>query len=675
MLAAMVGMIACDLDKLPVDTTKDGDELGYLQMGDVVVTGDIENKGDGSGMDVESGRPRTRTEVSNLSQAADSYWVEIVNVVSKEIVWSGTYASAKTTTKYSDVAGQIGLEPGTYVVYAYQTEAKEPAEGVTDAPYYTGVSDQVEIVTSREQHDNVPTVEVICSMANTKVTVEHSADLKMLFKSMGDNSIDVNPAEGKDLQTDVVMSAANIDNTASHHFNWDSSVEEPVYFSDIAGSNNANGNTLTLELTGTYYTGKPTDIYDADFKGEKLTATQENNWKEVKMTHTINNVKAAQWRKISIDIDNNTTGNVKFIFTIESFTYDEEIEVKMMEIFADLNMEESMPDDEISDPLAPVVKITGNADNNYNYAIDSSKFDSNSSQSGNIAWIKYFNATITPQDGTTVEKVYAVLKYTTDERLRDAMVSKGFANSRVDLYPDNKATNYANISSSGSKLTLALTTMGMNTFYKYPGEHTIRLYTEDSEHRVGYVDIVLTVTQDSASSGDGPTIVWMKDGADVIDQIHKLTSASPYETLISITSEKGITSLLVDIDAELLSPEELSNFKLAASMDLVAPTTVDMETGLRNLGFLPVESGFAAKDDDNYRIFDPATGKRKEGKDSPLYMQNNVEFSITNFTGLLWSLYDGQKTTVKDFIAMFKITAIDAGGSTIKEVKFEMVCE
>ena len=217
MLAVMVSMIACSLDKLPEEKVEEADELGYLQMGDVVVTGDIENKGDSEDMEIESGLPRTRAEVNtnNYTQAADSFWVEIVNEASKAVVWSGTYATAKTTTKYSETAGLIGLEPGTYKVYAYQTDAKEPATGVTNAPYYTGASSQIEIFTSSQQHDDIPTVEVICSMANTKVTVEHSADLKMLFRSKGDNSIAINPTEGKELQTNIEMSAAGINNTAS----------------------------------------------------------------------------------------------------------------------------------------------------------------------------------------------------------------------------------------------------------------------------------------------------------------------------------------------------------------------------------------------------------------------------------------------------------------------------
>ena len=136
--------------------------------------------------------------------------------------------------------------------------------------------------------------------------------------------------------------------------------------------------------------------------------------------------------------------------------------------------------------------------------------------------------------------------------------------------------------------------------------------------------------------------------------------------------------LLLD---EVIKLQDVIQFLVLAKTESIGivfgqiETTAKMETGLRNLGFLPVEPGKAAKDDDNYRIFDPATKNRKEGKDSPLYMQHNVEFSITKFTGLLWSLYDGQKSTVENFIATFKITAIDAGGSTVKEVKFEMVCE
>ena len=651
-------MIACSLDNLPEEKPEEVDELGYLQMGDVVVTGDIENMGDNGDLETESNAPRTRAQVNtnNLPQAADSYYVEIVNVANNTVVWHGTYAEAKSTTKYSSTAGRIGLEPGHYVVYAYQTENKEPQSGVTSAPYYTGKSNEIEILTSSKQHDDIPTAVVICSMANVKVTIEHSADLKMLFRSKGSNSIAVNPTEGKELETKVDMTAAQNTATASNTFAWNSTHENPVYFTDIAGPNSAN--TLKLQLEGYYYAGKPTDVYDADYKGEDVAGGRNNaNWKHVTMTHTISNVKAAQWRKISIDIDNNTTGNVKFIFKIESYTYDEEIEVKMMEVFTNLNMEESMPDDEISDPLAPAVKIVGNAENSYNYAIDASKFNANASQSGNIAWTKYFEADITPQEGTTVESVYAVLKYTSDEKLREAMVARGYTNSRIDLYPENKATTYANITSSGSKMILTLTAAGMNAFYKYPGEHTIRLYTVDSEQRVGFVDILLTVTQGGVSTGNGPTVVWIKDNKDVIDDTHTLDSTNPYSAIITVTSETGLTGLTVSMsdtsgalnDTLLASP----GVDLATNMDLFKPVDVNMENALIKLGLLPAGES----------IFDETT-------DSPLKGMTKYDFDITNFTPLLYTLISTSQSTVEDKIATFTITVSDAGGSTTKNVIF-----
>ena len=117
------------------------------------------------------------------------------------------------------------------------------------------------------------------------------------------------------------------------------------------------------------------------------------------MAKTITNVRAAQWRKISIDIDHNTTGTVKFIFEVSNVVYDDEINVDVETLYATLNVEEVIPDDDVENPLAPSVTIAGNAAGDLTYAINSSKYNEAAG-----AWTAFLQANITPAEGATIAR-------------------------------------------------------------------------------------------------------------------------------------------------------------------------------------------------------------------------------------------------------------------------------
>lgn len=624
LVAIAAAVTACGMDKLSTPEHETDSEKGYLQIGSLLVNGDTENT--------------IISPEKNISRAASeadgSFFIEVIHKTTGAAAWSGNYAELKGQT--------IGLEPGTYVVYAYQTQAKTPAMGVAaNAPYYAGQSEDIEIVTKQ-----TASTTVTCRLANILTTVELSADLKAVFKPYEATS-------EKRLKTNVKVGSDAVTN--EYDFEASSTHEAPlVYFADVVGPNNASGNTMTIALSGDYYTGDPIDVIEG--------RADESKWKEVRMVKTVTNVRAAQWRKISIDIDHNTTGDVKFEFVIESYAFDEEIVVDVVTLYESLNIEESIPDDEEENPAAPDVTINGQE--GLNFAINESIYDADAEM-----WTSTLKLNITPKDGSSVASIYAVFT-STNASLLSAMAEKGFAEGRIDLFPTNAASDYATTAADGTTITLKAA--GMDALYKYSGTHTASVYTIDSQNRMKHTDVIITVS--AGSTGNGPTVVWMKNGVDVIDQWHSLTSFENYDAAIDITSETGVTGMYVDINAEKLTPEELANFGLAQHMNLLEPESAQMESGLRSLGFLPTESGDRADAfaDDNYRIYYPdaedgTPGARKEGKVSPLYMQKALTFKITEFTGMLWALYGGEKGD-----AIFTLTVEDAGGKTVKEVKFHI---
>ena len=125
------------------------------------------------------------------------------------------------------------------------------------------------------------------------------------------------------------------------------------------------------------------------------------------------------------------------------------------------------------------------------------------------------------------------------------------------------------------------------------------------------------------------------------------------------------------IVSDVLTAEELGNFNLAPEMDLFNPATAIMETRLRAFGFLPIDTAAfdpsmakenMAAGDDKYRLFDPATGLRKEGIESPLKGMSEVTFGVTDFLGLLAALDNVDNAQYKS-TNLFELTASDESGT------------
>ncbi len=605
LIAAAMLTTACGMDKLQTPDDKEQTEVGYLRIGQISTNADTETGELNGGQNPSTSRAETTP-----TAAPDTYYLEIVNVASTATVWSGTIAELKAKTD-----AQVGVEPGNYVVYAYQDAAKAPAAGAAEnKPYYAGKSQTVSVVKKQST-----TFSVTCKLANILTTVELSADLKAMFKT----DAGTNPM----LQTDVKVGTSSLMN--NYVFSYTSTHDAPkIYFADVAGPDAQAGNTLTFTLTGLYYTGDPVHVLDPDAAANIDPAL----WKEVKMEKSLTGVKAAQWRKISIDIDHNTTGDVQFVIDIESFTYDEEIVVDLMTLYANADElfgeEESIPDEDEQNPDAPDVTIDGQSD--LNFAINSLIYDAELNK-----WMANLIVNVTPKEGSTVEQVYAVFE-SDNASLLTNMATKGFAEGRVALFPTNAATAYANVKADGTKISVL--DSGMDALYRYNGTHTVKVFTIDSEKRMKSTEIVITVSS-SGVAANGPTAVWMIDGVDVLDQKHTLdaTTVNTLKCVINITSVTGLTRFEVDIESDVLDDEALGDVGLGSHIDMVSPGS--MLTNLKLLGLMP------------------------NGMDS-VGGATSVDFTITDFFSALFSLYQGKAGD-----CVFTLTLADSTGTTEKSLQ------
>ena len=657
LLLAVVATIAtaCSLDDLSTTTdnpaepnTGDTKTVGYLKLGGVVYNVDSEDSIVGSDT-IESSTRGDESASPSTSDAGDDYYIEIYGgprhtSTSPFMAWSGTYAEAKAAT------GGIALEPGTYTVYAYQTAAKKPAYDVSNTPYYAGKTEGVEI-TSKQ----TTAAEVVCRMANIKTTVELSADLKEVFKTYDEGDADY----AKRLMTNVTLSSGDI-TPISHTFERETTHDQPIYFRDLSEANDA-GNTMTIALTGMYYTGDRVDVISG--------SPEETKWKEVKMVKTITGVKAAQWRKISIGIDYNTSGNAEITVTVQSYTYDQEITVDVATLYSTLTaitQEEEIPDDDVNDPLAPQVKLYGQSTMTFN--INSSIYDADAG-----AWTKYLKANVEPQGESSIEELYVVYRASTNSDLLNKMKEKGFVDGRINLFPTKTtgADAYMNVAANGETVTMK--PAGMDALNKYEGTHTFRLYTKSDDGHLGFGDITIVVNPNGAGgSGNGPTVVWLANGVEA-DKL-TVTGKEEVETAtvtVTIASDSGIDGLEVSIVSDKLDAKQLASVGLANEMNIFEPQNAKMETNLRSLGFLPIfgynpedddadkslRTSMAAQDDENRVWFvnpDDEGNDVKTGNTSPLKGKKEITFTISEFIPLLALLGESEST--------FTITATDNNG-------------
>ena len=263
-LSALLVLGACNKDNVGyIDPTDDAkDNIGYLSVGSMTasVLEDTEN--------VESS---TRAEGVDI----DTFDV----VISKDNVDVMSFKYGERPTE------PIALEGGVYSI-AMSSAAMQSAQW--EAPVYAA---KREIIITRKQTTTIN--DMVCKLANIKVSVDYSADLKEQLDSEY-----------------TTMTVKLGDSELAYAFDE----VRAGFFAPIAAEN-------TLKLT-----------FNCRYAGET---------KDITMTNEIKGVKAAQWRKINVVVQHAADGTANIGIVCDTWTYDEEV------IFDSsvMLMEEVIPDD------------------------------------------------------------------------------------------------------------------------------------------------------------------------------------------------------------------------------------------------------------------------------------------------------------------------------------------
>ncbi|MDE5729949.1 MAG: DUF4493 domain-containing protein [Alistipes sp.] len=573
LLAVALMAAGCGKDSLPVDNEQGGtdSEKGILCFANW-------------NLDVVSDSEIISTDKTPLSltrtatQAPDTYLIKIYNSKKQE-VGSYTYAEIKAQER-------LELPQDTYTITAespnYASIADAAWEDEDGAAYYGYTSATV----IKRQQTNV--TNLTARLANIKTTVAISAELNSLFKQDDD---------GQQLTTTLSIG----DNSLV--FGRAETTREPLkagFFRAVE-----ENNTLRILLKGLY---------------NKAAEGEAPQYVPVNWSQELINVSAGQWRKISIKILNADKGNVQIGITVETWVYDERIDVDVMSAQYSFT-EEEIFDEEVSDENSPVLPLENNHDIAQPFRITTEIFDFDVASCSDM-----ISAVVTPAAGSTVASLEAVFD-SDSEAFLAALAAAGYANNTVSFWPgENAAGTYCVVKESGSSLLVKVNYAGMKGLYDFPGTHTAKFIAVDSEGRRSYTTMTILVSH-SSGSDEGPGIVW--EGSD-FGQIHILPEGGALDVVINITSATGLTGLNVEIDSNILDEETLTGVGLAPSLDLVNPGST--EGVLQSLKF--------------------PTGAEVVGN-------KNLTFDISEFMPMIYGL---AQVNGKSGYVNFKLIAADASG-------------
>ena len=264
-LASLFVMVSCNKDNVNyVDNGDDAKEnIGYLSLANMQAT-------------VLEDTETVDSETRAGSVDVDNFDVVITNQAG-ETVAEFKYGERPTES--------IALDGGVYKIAVSSADIQSAA---WEAPVYYC---EKEFIITRKQTTTIN--DLVCKLANIKVSVNYSADLQ------------------EQLDHDATtMSVALADSELVFGY----SEERAGYFAPVAVEN-------TLKLT-----------FKCRYEGED---------KDITMTSEIKGVKAAQWRKINVVVQHAADGTTNIGIVCDTWTYDEEVNFDTsMSLF-----EEVIPDD------------------------------------------------------------------------------------------------------------------------------------------------------------------------------------------------------------------------------------------------------------------------------------------------------------------------------------------
>lgn len=538
----------------PGTTPAPEDGTGYLSMAGMTMRVIYDDQTDTQPDDTSSETVKPQTRAEEAQPDVDEFIVEIFDAEGTT-VYKDTYANLQTKT--ADTDGKMELPTGSYKL---EVRSEEPSSKLADwdHPVYFAARDF-----AIEKNEDTVLEEIVCTLSNIKVTLTCSKDLADQF-------------------TAETISTVSLGETSMVFVKGET---RAAYFTSLAELN-----TLKFNLTGAF----------AETPETPLQFNKE-----------IPNVKAGQWRKITLVITYADKGGIKFDIDVKNFIMDEEIRIDGTANVWEPIFEEG------PDPLAPAIEWPGH-DLTEPFRITSSMFDADGKCT------EPFALNLTAPNG--IESLVLTFS-STNSAFMDALTEIQIPHS-LDLCATTQGPAYAILSGFGLPLGDKLRGATSKQFdiagqipmlYADPGfegTHTFACTLTDAKGLSTSAELRLVV---SKSSADAPSIKWV--GYE-IDEQQPLTHDMKID--IDIQVPAGIKKFEVTIISEILEPL-LEEMKIPAQFDLCNLGS-ETEPLIKELGF-PTNEEVR-----NKTSFDPL-------------------FSITDFVEMIFLVFDssGKESGTFDF--------------------------
>ena len=534
-LTAILAMVLCSCNKdnpTYVGNDPEGKEnMGYLALGGLNASVMVD------------------TENSDSSEnVADALATRAVDINTFTVVITDATGAKVAEYLYSKLPAEpIALYAGTYTVSL--SSGSMTAGAAFEEPIYAA---EKEVVITRKQTTTVS--DIVCKLANIKVTVAYSADI---LEQLDTDYSTMNVALGDSALTYVIDEA------------------RAGYFEAVAQEN-------TLDLT--------------------FTCRYKNSDKDIIMTNKIENVKAAQWRKVNVVIQHASDGTATIGIVCDTWTYDEEVTFDTSVML----MEEVLVDDtdlpEIvweGHDLAETFELTDemfDADGNFTSSINIDITAKSAIQSIVV------KASSDNADFTTA--------YSEIMPLEADICSGEVSNAILKMmgYPTD---------AKGATSTRIKFASQADMLKSYEGTHSFEITVTDANGGKSVATLSIQYGQNVA-----PRIVWVGYNID-----ERQTYVTGMTCDLNVAAPLGIADFKVKIISATLTPEELAGVGLAGEFSLVNDT--QYFESLKGLGF---------------PVGDEVVGKTE------------LQLSITNFLGVLNMLGAGEHD--------FEMSVTDAEGNT-----------
>lgn len=499
----------------PGTTPPDPDAKGYLALSDMSMRIVVETETQPDDTSGETQKPQSRA--AEAQPDVDGFIVTFTNAAG-EVVLEKSYGELKGL---AEGTGTVELPVGSYTLEVRSEKADAtPAAAWEHPAYYASRSVAI------EKNKTTEIDEVVCTLDNIKVTLMCSKDLA-------------------DRLTDATVSTLTLGETAMTFAKGET---RAAYFMPLAETN-----TLDFRLEGAF-------------------ADQPEV--PVRFSKSIPNVKAGQWRKISLVITFSDKGDIKLDIDVNDFIGDDEIVVEDPE-----NPEEPVF------PVAPALEWAEH-DLTQPFQLRAEMFDTQ----GNYA--EPFTLNLSAPNGIAS----LVLKITSDNPGFVAALTGMLGGTEVDLC-SIEASNPAYTALAGLGFPVGDALKGataksfdiapaMKLLYPaYPGTHTFSFVMNDAQNMPGSAALTLIADPEGEAV---PTIVWR--GQD-IDQQYTLGSDTKLDVVVDITTQNSIQSLEVTIDSDELTETELTMIGLPPHFDLcnvegfANKTAEQVAASLKSLGF------------------------------------------------------------------------------------------